>query len=66
MKTDEEKQLEQVTEIFSRLGAGAEQSRVMARQLMKRSKQISVQRDISEVEALETLLKQVVEARQGL
>jgi len=38
----------------------------MAGQLLKRARQISVERGITEVEALENLLKQVVEARQGL
>ena len=62
--TDEE-QLVQVATLFERMGAEAEQARVMAGQLLKRSKQISLERGITEIEALEGLLKQVIEAREG-
>jgi hypothetical protein len=37
----------------------------MASQLIKRAEQIAQERDISKVEATESLLKQVFEARQG-
>lgn len=65
MDSVEEKQLEQISSLFTRLGAESAQAEVMARQLLKRAKQIAVERDMTELEALENLLKQVVEARQG-
>lgn len=65
MESDENKQLEQVSSLFIRLGAEAPQAQVMARQLLKRARQIAVEQNITELEALENLLKQVVEARQG-
>lgn len=57
--------LEQVAALFKRFGAEGAQANVMASQLLKRSKQIAQERNISELEALETLLKQVIEARRG-
>ena len=51
--------------IFVNLGAPEKQARVMASQLIKRAEQIAQERDISKVEATESLLKQVFEARQG-
>jgi hypothetical protein len=65
MDSIDKKQLEQVASLFERLGAGRAQAEVMAKQLLKRAKQISGERNISELEALENLLKQVIEARQG-
>lgn len=65
MNSDEEKQIDQVSSLFIRLGAEASQAQVMARQLLKRAKQIAAEQNITEVQALENLLKQVVEARQG-
>lgn len=55
----------QVARIFVNLGAEVKQAEVMAAQLLKRAQQIAAERNISKVEATETLLKQVVEARQG-
>ena len=66
MEPVEEKHLEQVRSLLVRLGAEPPRAEVMAGQLLKRARQISVERGITEVEALENLLKQVVEARQGL
>ena len=57
--------LEQVAALFKRFGAEDAQANVMAKQLLKRSAQIAEERKITELEALETLLKQVIEARQG-
>ena len=57
--------LEQVSSLFVNWGADRGQAEVMARQLLKRATQIASERKISEVDALETLLKQVLEARQG-
>ena len=51
--------------IFVKLGAPEKQATVMASQLIKRAEQIAQERDISKVEATESLLKQVLEARQG-
>ena len=51
--------------IFVNLGAPENQAGVMASQLIKRAEQIAQERDISKVEATESLLKQVLEARQG-
>lgn len=54
-----------VTQLFVNLGAPAGQAEVMAAQLLKRAGQISEERQISKVEATETLLKQVIQARNG-
>lgn len=56
---------EQVAALFKRFGAEDGQANVMAKQLLRRSVQIAEERNISELEALEGLLKQVIEARQG-
>lgn len=61
----DENHYEQVASFFKRFGAEDSQANVMSRQLLKRSKQIAQKRNITELEALETLLKQVIEARQG-
>lgn len=58
-------EVEKVARIFVNLGADASQAEVMAAQLLKRAGQISDERGISKVEATETLLKQVIQARQG-
>jgi 5,10-methenyltetrahydromethanopterin hydrogenase len=58
--------LPEVTQIFINLGAAEGQAQVMAAQLLKRAAQIAEERGISKVEATETLLKQVIEARQGV
>ncbi|MGB0333787.1 MAG: hypothetical protein ACPGGN_00335 [Opitutales bacterium] len=52
--------------IFVNLGAPEEQAQVMSSQLLKRAQQISEARGISKVEAAESLLKQVIAARQGV
>ena len=51
--------------IFVNLGAPEKQAEVMAAQLLKRAEQIALERDISKIEATESLLKQILEARQG-
>jgi len=65
MTDPEEAEIAKVAGIFENLGADDSQSRVMAAQLLKRAAQIAEARQISKLEALETLLKQVIEARQG-
>ena len=59
------KEVEAMACIFVNLGAPKKQAAVMASQLIKRAEQIAQERDISKVEATESLLKQVLEARQG-
>jgi|TARA_B100001564_G_C20251760_1_gene495208 hypothetical protein len=55
----------EIASIFVNLGAPEKQAEVMASQLIKRAEQIALEREISKVEATESLLKQVLEARQG-
>lgn len=61
--TDE---IEKVAELFIRMGASREQASIMAAQLLKRAEQLAEVRNISKVAALESLLKQVIEAREGV
>lgn len=63
MDTDEE--IAKLTIAFKQLGAGADQARVMARQLSKRATQLAEDRGIGRVEALDHLLKLVVSGRSG-
>ena len=65
MESADSKHLEDIASVFIRLGAERAQAEVMAKQLFKRAKQISEERNISELEALEGLLKRVIEAREG-
>lgn len=60
-----EDDLAKIARIFVNLGAPEEQAKVMSAQLLKRADQIAEERGISKLEATESLLKQVVEARQG-
>lgn len=62
---EEEKTLSQVAALFEKMGAPRAQARGMAGQLIKRAEQLGKEREISKVEALQNLLKQVIEARQG-
>jgi len=58
--------LAQLKQLFLRLGAeGDQQAETMARQLLKRARQISTKHNISEAAAAEDLLRKVIEARQG-
>ena len=59
------KEVAEIACIFVNLGAPEKQAVVMASQLIKRAEQIAQERDISKVEATESLLKQVLEARLG-
>ena len=61
-----EKDLAQVTALFEQLGAQTEQALVLAKQLLKRAEQLSIERKISLVESTDSLLRQVIRARQGL
>jgi len=58
-------QLTLIKSLFLQMGAPEEQAEVMASQLLKRAGQIASERDISIIETVEILLKQVVEAQQG-
>ena len=51
--------------IFVNLGAPEKQAEVMASQLLKRAQQIAQELYISKIEATQSLLKQVIKARQG-
>ena len=58
-------ELEKITELCTKLGAAPEQSATMARQLMKRADQISVERSVSREAAMAQLLQILVQGRQG-
>ena len=53
--------LELIESLFSKLGASKEQARIMAAQLLKRARQIAHEREITLVEAIESLLKKVID-----
>ena len=57
-------QLILIKSLFLQMGAPEEQAEVMASQHLKRAGQIALDRDILIIEAVEILLKQVVEAQQ--
>ena len=61
-----DKDLAQVTALFEQLGAHPDQASVLAKQLLKRAEQLSIERKISLVESTDSLLRQVIRARQGL
>ena len=65
MADSSSKEVAKISCIFTNLGAHKKQAAVMASQLIKRGEQIAQERDISKVEATESLLKKVLEARQG-
>ena len=64
MTDSADRDLELVTQFFLNLGADSAQSKLMGKQLLKRAAQLAEKRQISKLEATETLLQQVVEARQ--
>ncbi|CAA6680203.1 MULTISPECIES: hypothetical protein [unclassified Lentimonas] len=64
METEQD-QLNLIKSLFLKMGASEEQAKMMASQLFKRAGQIASDRGVSIVEAVEILLKQVVEAQQG-
>lgn len=55
----------QLTEVFRRLGAPPTQATTMARQLWKRSGQLSLERGIARTEALDHLLRLTISGVQG-
>ena len=50
--------------LFQQMGADELQSQRMAFQLLKRANQVAQEESISEVEALETLLKKIIEGQK--
>jgi hypothetical protein len=50
--------------LFKQMGADEVQSQRMASQLLKRANQVAKEESISEVEALETLLKKILEGKK--
>lgn len=59
--TEEDK----LVQLCQRLGSTEAQARTMARQLLKRADQLSAERGITREEAMQHLLKLVVEGSQG-
>jgi hypothetical protein len=64
METEQD-QLNIIKSLFLKMGASEKQAQTMASQLLKRAGQIALDRNISIVEAVGILLKQVIEAQQG-
>ena len=58
-------ELEKITTLCTRLGAAPDQAATMAKQLLKRAEQISVERGITREAALAQLLQILVEGRRG-
>jgi len=58
--------LEKVTQLCLRLGAGPDQAATMAAQLLKRADQIAVERGIPREAAMAQLLEILVQGRQGV
>ncbi len=58
-------EFEKLARLCAELGAGPEQSRAMAAQLLKRADQMAVERGIARSEAMEYLLKVVISGRRG-
>lgn len=63
---DDEEMLAQLTRLCGNLGAENEQAEVMARQLLKRSRQLAQEQNISELESLDYLLRLVKSGREGV
>lgn len=58
-------ELEQLTELCARLGAGPEQAATMAAQLQKRATQFAEERKVTREEAMRYLLEVLVKGRHG-
>ena len=63
--SDQDPDVLTVARLFQRLGAEPQQAEVMAAQLVKRAGQLAAERGISKLEATESLIRQVIAARQG-
>ena len=64
MKASEE--LNAVTQLFINMGADSGQAQIMAGQLLKRADQLAKERATCRLEVVDSLLRQVVQARQGI
>ena len=62
----EKMHIEAVKSLFSKMGASKEQANIMVSQLLKRAEQISREREITKFEAVEALLKQIIQARENI
>ncbi len=60
-----EAEQEQLEKLCQRMGADGEQARVMAAQLIKRSRQIAVERGIERTEAMRELIELLIKGRNG-
>jgi hypothetical protein len=58
-------ELEDITGLCTKLGATPVQAKTMARQLIKRADQISAERGLPREEAINQLLRILVQGRQG-
>ena len=58
-------EMDQLVELFQGMGADKKQSHTMAAQLSKRATQLSVEREISRVAAMEHLLKVTISGWRG-
>lgn len=58
-------ELEQLTRLCERLGAGPAQAATMAAQLSKRADQLALERGMAREEAMRRLLEVVVKGRAG-
>ena len=63
MMKDNEEQQKFIESLFLKMGAPEKKARTMASQLLKRAWQISNEQEITVNEAVEKLLKQILEAR---
>ncbi|MEJ1973565.1 MAG: hypothetical protein WDM96_14215 [Lacunisphaera sp.] len=59
-------ELEKITQLCVRLGAGPDQAATMAAQLVKRADQLSADRGITREAAMAQLLEILVQGRQGV
>jgi len=62
---DDETILANLTRAFVNLGSNEAQAGTMASQLLKRARQLSTERGISEAEAMSGLLQKVIQGRRG-
>ena len=61
---DNENHLELIKSLFLKMGAPEKQAQTMASQLLKRAGQIADEREVTLVEAVEILLKQIICAQK--
>lgn len=61
----EDSTLTQLVVSFQRMGANAEQARIMAAQLLKRARQFAQEKQVTEEDALAELLAKVASGRRG-